>query len=325
MAYDNLCKYLAETYPAAFVRWLARHYPALPRDVEAAAVEVLKTELPVEPIRADFVTFIRAAGVLVHVEFHLDPTSDPPLAFRMLDYWVRLFRRYRTPVRQVVVLLKSTPAAQEMPGTFTAGMTQHSFHVLRLWEVDATELLDDEALLPLAVLGKAASDEVLLRETAARVERMTDATQRANVSACAQVLAGLRFDRALIRALFREEAMRESVIYQEIMERGLAQGIERGLAQGIERGLAQGIERGLAQGLAQGSRLEAIRLTRTLLERRFGPLPESLADQIALLSREQAESLAIETLNFASLDAVRTWLAVQLTTSEATENPSSPS
>jgi|GEM_PF-155293 predicted transposase/invertase (TIGR01784 family) len=305
MAYDNLCKYLAETYPAAFVRWLAKYYPELPREMEATQVEVLKTELPVEPIRADFVTFIRAAGVLLHIEFHLDPTSDPPLAFRMLDYWVRLFRRYRTPVQQVVVLLKSTPAAQAMPSTFTAGMTQHSFHVLRLWEVEATELLDDEALLPLAVLGKAASGEALLREVAARIERMTDATQRANVSACVQVLAGLRFDRALIRALFREEAMRESVIYQEIIERGLAQGIER--------------------GLAQGSHLEAIRLARTLLERRFGPLPESIADQIALLSREQAESLAIETLNFGSLDAVRTWLAAQPIASERTENPSNPS
>jgi predicted transposase YdaD len=313
MAYDNLCKYLAETYPAAFVRWLARHYPELPHDMEAAEVEVLKTELPVEPIRADFVTFIRAAGVLLHIEFHLDPASDPPLAFRMLEYWVRLFRRYRTPARQVVLLLKSTPAAREMPGTFTAGMTHHSFHVLRLWEVDATELLDDEALLPLAVLGKAASDEALLRETAARVERMTDATQRANVSACAQVLAGLRFDRTLIRALFREEAMRESVIYQEIIERGLAQGIERGLAQGVER------------GLAQGSHLEAIRLARTLLERRFGPLPESIAAQVALLSREQAENLAVETLNFDSLDAVRTWLALRPTTSEVTENPDKPS
>jgi predicted transposase YdaD len=313
MAYDNLCKYLAETYPAAFVRWLARHYPELPHDMEATEVEVLKTELPVEPIRADFVTFIRAADVLLHIEFHLDPTSDPPLAFRMLEYWVRLFRRYRTPARQVVLLLKSTPAAREMPNIFTAGMTHHSFHVLRLWEVEATELLDDEALLPLAVLGKAASEEALLRETAARVERMTDASQRANVSACVQVLAGLRFDRALIRALFREEAMRESVIYQEIIERGLAQGIERGLAQGIER------------GLAQGSHLEAIRLARTLLERRFGPLPESIAAQVALLSREQAENLAVETLNFDSLDAVRTWLAVQPTTSEATEDPSSPS
>jgi predicted transposase YdaD len=305
MAYDNLCKYLAETYPAAFVRWLARHYPELPHDMEAAEVEVLKTELPVEPIRADFVTFIRAAGVLLHIEFHLDPASDPPLAFRMLEYWVRLFRRYRTPARQVVLLLKSTPAAREIPGTFTAGMTHHSFHVLRLWEVDATELLDDEALLPLAVLGKAASDEALLRETAARVEQMTDASQRANVSACAQVLAGLRFDRELIRALFREEAMRESVIYQEIIERGLAQGVER--------------------GLAQGSHLEAIRLARTLLERRFGPLPESIAAQVALLSREQAENLVVETLKFDSLDAVRTWLAVQPTTSEATEDPSSPS
>lgn len=313
MAYDNLCKYLAETYPVAFVRWLARHYLEVPRDIEASDVEVLKTELPIEPIRADFVTFIRAAEKLLHIEFHLDPTSDPPLPFRMLDYWVRLFRRYRAPAQQVVILLKSTPAAQEMPAAFTVGMTHHGFHVLRLWEVDAAEFLDDVSLLPLAVLGRAVSGEALLRDIAARVEQVTDTSQRANVSACVQVLAGLRFDRALIRALFREQTMRESVIYQEIIERGLAQGIERGLAQGVER------------GLAQGSHLEAIRLARTLLERRFGTLPQNIADQIALLSREQAEDLALETLTFDTLDAVRTWLAVQPLASEAKETPSEPS
>ncbi|MFQ3580322.1 MAG: Rpn family recombination-promoting nuclease/putative transposase [Chloracidobacterium sp.] len=293
MAYDNLCKYLAETYPGAFVRWLARHYPEIPGEADTGTVEVLKTELPIEPIRADFVTFIRAADTLLHIEFHLDPTSDPPLPFRMLDYWVRLFRRYRSPARQVVVLLKPSPAAQLMPDVFSAGATRHGFHVLRLWEKPAEELLADDALLPLAVLGKADSGEVLLQQAAARVEQLTDPDKRANVSACVQVLAGLRFERTLIRTLFREEAMRESVIYQEIIERGLTQGIER--------------------GVEQGSRLEAVRLARTLLERRFGALPEGMAAQIDQLSREQAETLALETIAFDTLDAAQTWLTAAQT------------
>ena len=45
-------------------------------------------------------------------------------------------------------------------------------------------------------------------------------------------------------------------IFEEGMEKGMAQGIERGMekgiAQGIEKGIAQGIERGMEKGIAQG-------------------------------------------------------------------------
>ncbi len=47
MSYDNVCKIIAEKYPFDFARWL------LP--VEPRKIKVLKTELSIEPIRADSV------------------------------------------------------------------------------------------------------------------------------------------------------------------------------------------------------------------------------------------------------------------------------
>lgn len=102
MSYDNACKYLAEKYPAAFVSWLLA--------VPSSQVEVLKTELLVEPIRADAVTFLRTANQILHLEFQTSPLSNPPLPLRMLDYAVRLKRQYQCQVEQVVIFLQRTNA-----------------------------------------------------------------------------------------------------------------------------------------------------------------------------------------------------------------------
>jgi predicted transposase YdaD len=85
VTYDNVCKYLAEQHPASFVRWLLGG--------EATDIQVLKTELNLEPIRADSVTFLRTSNRILHLEFQTLPASEPPLPFRMLDYWVRLHRQ----------------------------------------------------------------------------------------------------------------------------------------------------------------------------------------------------------------------------------------
>ena len=51
MSIDNICKYLSEQYPESFANWL------LGEDIPDVAL--LKTELSVEPIRADFVALLR--------------------------------------------------------------------------------------------------------------------------------------------------------------------------------------------------------------------------------------------------------------------------
>lgn len=63
--------------------------------------------------------------------------------------------------------------------------------------------------------------------------------QRHKLANSARILAGLRFDKALIQQIFREGAMKESVIYQEILQEGRQEGLQQGLQQGLENGTIQ--------------------------------------------------------------------------------------
>ena len=86
MSKDNVCKILAEKYPDDFVRWLL---------AAESSAKVLKTELSIEPIRADSVTFIQTKNRILHIEFQTSTKSKPPIPFRMLDYFVRLVKQRR--------------------------------------------------------------------------------------------------------------------------------------------------------------------------------------------------------------------------------------
>ncbi|MGA9383056.1 MAG: hypothetical protein WBV73_30205, partial [Phormidium sp.] len=60
MASDNISKYLTEKYPAQFVRWLLNKEPE--------NIQVLKTELSVEPIRADSLILLQIDEQILHLE-----------------------------------------------------------------------------------------------------------------------------------------------------------------------------------------------------------------------------------------------------------------
>jgi predicted transposase YdaD len=150
----------------------------------------------------------------------------------MLDYWVRLYRRYRLPVTQVVILLQPPTAGTVIATQFQVESTRHDYRVVRLWEESPDLFLHDMALLPLATLAKTNQPEQLLNRVAQQLSKIESAEQRQEVSACAQVLAGLRFDKQFIQELFRGESMRESVIYQEILQEGLQQGKLQGMQEG---------------------------------------------------------------------------------------------
>lgn len=90
MSFDNLCKLLSQKHPDRFAAWILGE--------PQPSVTVLKTELSIEPIRADAVTLLQTQERILHLEFQVKLESDPPLPLRMLDYWVRLYRLYRLPI-----------------------------------------------------------------------------------------------------------------------------------------------------------------------------------------------------------------------------------
>jgi len=269
--FDNLCKYLAELSPRQFVQWL------MP-DTADDYIRVLKTELSNEPIRADALTLLQTRNQILHIEFQTNP--DPTMPFRMLKYWVRLYDQYQCEIIQIVIYLKPSGAEAVFVDRFDGIRTQHQYRVMRLWEEDPEALLADTGLLPLASLARTDRPEVLLRRVAQQVDTIETGDLQQSISACCQVIAGLRFDRELIRSLFKEETMRESVIYQDILQ------------QGLQRGLQQG-ESGIV--IKQ-------------LRRKFGIVTSELQAKIEQLSTTQLEALGESLLGFTAPEDLSSWL-----------------
>jgi predicted transposase/invertase (TIGR01784 family) len=280
LAYDNTCKYLAEKFPAAIVQWL------LPID-DTARVEVLKTELIQEPIRADSLVFLQTDNQILHIEFETRPYSEPPISFRMLDYYIRLKRQYSCCIHQVVIFLQETTSEQAFVSEYTDTNTRHSYRVIRLWEQDPALLLSVPGLLPFATLSQTNSPATLLEQIANQIATIEEPNQKADLLACTQVLAGLRFEKNLIRQIFRKETMRESVIYQEIHEDGLKEGLQQGLQQGFKR--------------------EALSFVSRQLTRRLGMIAPQMQEQIQALSLEELENLGEALLDFSSAADLTNW------------------
>ena len=271
MSFDNVCKVLAEKYPREFVSWLLAEAPT--------KVKVLKTELSIEPIRADSLTFLQTENRILHIEFQTRTISNPPLPFRMLDYAVRLIRQYNAPVTQVVIFLQQTNNEIAFTEEYVSLTTTHRYRVLRLWEQESALFLDNPALLPLAPLTRTTSPQRLLSQVAQSVARISDRNTRQDIAAYAEILAGLKFEKELIRQFLSEDVMQESVIYQDILQKG--------------------------------KQLEALTFCMSLLEERFGNIDASIVEQVEVLSKEQLEALGRKLLRISSIADLVIWLQQQ--------------
>jgi predicted transposase YdaD len=268
MSFDNVCKLLAEKYPADFVRWLTAD--------DARNIKVLKTELSIEPIRADSVIFIQTSSQILHIEFQTLTLSKPGIPFRMLDYSVRLKRQYKCPVSQVVIFLQETDDEIARMQEYVDETTTHRYRSLRMWEQDASLFLGNLALLPLAPLCQTDSPRDLLSQVALEVAKIEERQKRQDTAGYTEILAGLRFEKSLIRQLLSEDIMQESVIYQDILQKG--------------------------------EQKEALKYTLRLLNRRFGEIDSAVVDRIKVLSTEKLEVLGEEFFSFSDVSALIAWL-----------------
>ncbi|MBW4614019.1 MAG: Rpn family recombination-promoting nuclease/putative transposase [Desmonostoc vinosum HA7617-LM4] len=282
MSFDNLCKLLSEKYPEPFASWVL--------GTPQTDIKVLKTELSIEPIRADYVTFLQLQGRILHLEFQTKLESTPPLPLRMLDYWVRLYRLYRLPITQVVVLLLPPAPETVIETAFVVENTRHEYRVICMWLENPEPFLNDVALLPLAPLAATTQPQALLQQVVGKVNQL-EPRQRTEISAYTQILAGLKYNQDLIRKLFREGMMRESVIYQEILK------------EGEQRGELRGEQRGREEGRKTEGQLLIVRQ----LTRRVGELPQEVIERIETLSLEQLENLGEALLDFQAIADLQAW------------------
>ncbi|QIR37786.1 Rpn family recombination-promoting nuclease/putative transposase [Tolypothrix sp. PCC 7910] len=222
--FDNICKFLAENFSTDFATWLLGE--------PITFTELSPQELSLEPIRADALILLQSAQEVLHLEFQTQ--VDVEIPFRMLDYRVRVYRRFpRKAMHQVVIYLKQTNSDLVQQNTFSIPRTRHEFTVIRLWEQPTDVFLRTPGLLPLAVLSSTIEPEAVLNDVAQQINSITELKTQSNIAASTAILAGLVLDREVIKRVLRSDIMRDSVIYQDILEEGKAKGIAEGKAEAL--------------------------------------------------------------------------------------------
>jgi hypothetical protein len=161
---------------------LLRH---LTRDL--AVKEFLNIELPkVQERRVDLVLSLEDRSIL-HIEFQ--STNDRNMAYRMVEYWPLIKRRFKRPLRQVVLFVGQARSA--IVNRLEEDDLRFSYDVMDIREVDAGALMKsgnhgDLALAVLAGGGDAQLREILRRAAA------VGGTHRNRLLAKILVLSGLR-------------------------------------------------------------------------------------------------------------------------------------
>jgi predicted transposase/invertase (TIGR01784 family) len=196
------------------------------------------SELSAEPIRADSLIFLDSPDLILHLEFQTTTNENMPL--RMLDYWVRLRRKFPTKeIHQTVIYLKSTNSPLAYQDNFIAERTTHSFDVIRLWEQPTAIFQQSLGLLPFVVLSQTNDPEETLRQAAKQIAAITDLNLQANLAAATSIISGLKLDLEVIQRIIRRDIMKESVTYQAILQEGRAEGEAIGEARGEAIGKAE--------------------------------------------------------------------------------------
>ena len=213
--YDNTCKFLAENFPEDFASWL------LGKSIPLTKLET--SELSAEPIRADSVIFLESSEIVVHLEFQTK--TDDTMAYRMANYWLRLYGKYpNKEIHQTVIYLKPTKSPLAYQTSFKSNQLNHEFNVVRLWEQPTDIFRQYLGLLPLAVLTQTSNPEETLRDVARQIDNIADKQVQSNVAASTAIISGIALDKEIIQRLLRSEIMKESVIYQDILLEGEAKG-----------------------------------------------------------------------------------------------------
>ncbi len=228
--FDNICKFLAENFSRDFANWLLGEPITL--------TELSPKELSLEPIRADALILLQSDEKILHIEFQTQP--DPEIPFRTIDYRIRGYRRFpQKEMHQVVIYLNRTNSELVYQNIFTLTRTRHEFEIIRLWEQPPEVFLQNPGLLPFAVLSNSPNPENVLNQVAREINQISDNRTQSNVAASAAILAGLVLNQDLIKRVLRSDIMRESPIYQEILQEGEEKGRAEGKAEGKAETLQQ--------------------------------------------------------------------------------------
>ena len=281
---DITTKFLIEHYAADFLRLAGVAVGRRP-------VRVVDADLATVSAAADKVVRVGVGrhAVIVNVEFQV--AADRWLDDRVLFYHAALRRRHRLPVRSVVFALRRSavpPAVRGGVSDAGDGRTRLDFayQLIRTYTLAPSELLaGGVGTLPLLGLSTATRGELpgLLRAARQRLDAEAEPAAAADLWSATDILLGLRYDEAVAATLIGAVAnMRESTVYQRILNEGRTEGLTEGRTE----------------GQIEGERRLLIRMATA----KFGPASESVLARVRTVADpDELDRLGVRLL------AATTW------------------
>jgi len=231
--WDSPLKRLVEDYPQDFVSWLLN---------QATFERVLKTELSHRIIHADMLLEVTKQGqrCALHLEFQAE--SDPHMAKRLWEYNVRATIQYGCPVYSYVVYLKKNVQAIGSPYQIVLpdGQEVHRFQfgVIELAEIEPEDLqrVGAKALLPLMPLTRGGKRHEVVDAAIASLApsgEVPDAELLVFTFEFASLVFNEESDRQWLKRRFSvfNDILRETWVFQEIMQEGEEKGLKKGLEE----------------------------------------------------------------------------------------------
>ena len=183
--------------------------------------------------------------VLVHCEIQTDDSQSPSMVRRNVGYLGRCYERYGLPIYSFVLYLRSA-AGHRDPGGYFQNIPGHRFiveyQVIRLNEIDGQSILESEqpGLMPFTPLMRSPAGMTAVEWTTHCASVMQalplDTATRNNLMVELWVMSGLAHERQDLLTLIPEDIVKESSVYQMIIERGVERGVERGIQEGKQLG-----------------------------------------------------------------------------------------
>ena len=286
----------------AWIRWLLA-------DQDVVVEARLSTEFQFVGRRND--SLLRARGkagrFLALTEIQL--RHDPDMPRRMRAYAALAEEKYHLPVYPIVIYLLPPPEGAEIATRFYQEfmglVAQQDFCVVKVWEIDPWAVLRKQVLTlaPFVPLMRDA-DEAAVRASAALLRQQPGLEDLDSVLA---FFASLRFGSEEVKRMmdWMIELVRETPLYQEILEEGLQEGHRKGHREGRREGLVEGRRQSLLD----------------LLAHRFGPVPKGIERRLAARPLPDLAALIDVALDVDSLADFEAQLAVMEQSSAEAADP----
>jgi predicted transposase YdaD len=295
--YDQAFKLLAEQDAEALLLLLGVLKPGQRAEIEVLPREVsVAATLPDQPYRVR----IEQREEIIHIE--AQTRWEDNLPERLVDYDPRLWLRYKLPLRCYILLLTPRRLPDRLPTSIKidAGDLQIKLkiRVIKLWEMSARKILamKRKNLLPFVPLMNGGWEE--LEQGAARLNEVTDAGQKLELSSHFLSLGGLRYNRAELLDLVWRKTM---IPWEQLQESSFVQFV---LEKGEEKGLAKGLAKGRAEGRAEARTKTFLEVIREMAAKRFpglalGPELEAIQDA------EVLHQLCLQIGDFADAESLQ--------------------